>query len=85
MGQHRYLLFVLCSVFSASWAFRPQLQPMTEEYKQFLAEHGSKHRFYKQEISSSLPVEFDGRTAWPGCIHPPQDQGHCGSCWAFAV
>lgn len=35
--------------------------------------------------SPDLPVSFDARTAWPGCVHPILDQGHCGSCWAFAA
>lgn len=29
-----------------------------------------------------VPDEFDGRTKWN--IVPPQDQGGCGSCWAYA-
>lgn len=31
----------------------------------------------------AIPVSFDSRTAWPGCIGPIQNQARCGSCWAF--
>jgi len=34
---------------------------------------------------SDLPDNFDGRTTWPGCIHPVLNQENCGSCWAFAA
>lgn len=33
----------------------------------------------------TLPTTFDARTAWPGLITGPLDQGSCGSCWAFAI
>jgi len=32
-----------------------------------------------------LPESFDARTQWPDCVHAIRDQGHCGSCWAFAA
>jgi len=35
--------------------------------------------------ANDIPANFDARDQWPGCIHPIRDQGHCGSCWAFAA
>ncbi|KAK1395306.1 Cathepsin B [Heracleum sosnowskyi] len=34
-----------------------------------------------------LPSQFDARAVWPKCstIGNILDQGHCGSCWAFAA
>lgn len=34
--------------------------------------------------SPDLPLHFDGREQWPGCIGQIRDQMYCGSCWAFS-
>lgn len=35
--------------------------------------------------SNNLPESFDWRKEHGSCIHPVLNQGHCGSCWAFAA
>lgn len=35
--------------------------------------------------ASTLPASYDMRTSAPNLMNPIQDQGQCGSCWAFAT
>jgi cathepsin L len=34
---------------------------------------------------AELPTSVDWRTHYPTVVSPVKDQGHCGSCWAFAA
>merc|ERR1719376_109576 len=40
---------------------------------------------YLRYDPATLPSSFDARTKWPGWISRPQDQGWCGSSWAFST
>eukprot|EP01133_Synstelium_polycarpum_P007432 gene7432-8695_t len=42
----------------------------------------STRKTYTDEERAALPLNFDARSQWPGCISIVRDQGSCSSCWA---
>lgn len=47
--------------------------PLREEWKQTLLKTRI-HPTVPQVVGTDLPVSFDGRTQWPGCIQRIEDQ-----------
>ncbi len=80
-GALLFLVLAVALVCGASNKRRVmQLSPT--DTKKFMA---TQRVLPQQAIGADLPASFDVRTAFPGCIHEIQDQGQCGSCWAFAA
>ena len=52
------------------------------------SKHGKGLRYQSELAKVSFPSAFDWRSrtlSHTKCLTPVRDQGHCGSCWAFAT
>ena len=46
---------------------------------------GSWYQVKHDESDGDPPKEFDSREKWPGCIHPPMEEGSCLGSWALSA
>lgn len=73
-------IVVLCFATLHSRFYQP-----TPELKQEMMKYQALLKDVTPIIDPSLPSQWDLREAYPHCVHPILNQGHCGSCWAFAA
>ena len=81
ISQFNFQMFYFTAVILAALT----LVPPTVSYQVMVQPAVSETPLPPQRIGIDLPLSFDARVQWPGCIHPVLDQGHCGSCWSFAA
>lgn len=74
----------LGSELAAQISDRPTLTFLRRTTSKISKQYESLPKLYADINSIKLPKAFDGRQAWKGLLTPIQNQGKCGSCWAFA-
>ena len=63
---------------------RPTNTILVDDNKKTKDQYSNISKIWNIDTKYPAPATFDGRTVWKGALGPIQNQGSCGSCWAFA-